>query len=137
MDKIQARTKVKTHIRRIGGSANFHITPQLILFWWNILNHAVFDGKLIQPRRFEIRNFRDCFGWCRGFRNSNEVVMGIRREFDDRKFFLTILSHEMVHQYEHQMLGRMTHGQAFHAWAGRLKRTVGIHLTEYVETHDL
>lgn len=133
MDTIKARKRVKRHLRRRGEDCDFEITPQFVMFWWRVLNNAVFGGILDAPKRIEIRNFRDCYGWCKGYKRNNDVVIGMCRDFEDRKQFLTILVHEMVHSYEHQHTGKMSHGKGFTEWEGRIKRNTGLTLTEFID----
>ena len=98
-----------------------------------MLNVAVFDGILVPPKRVEIRTFRDCLGWCKGLKRNGRVVIGISDDCFDKKMFLTVLAHEMVHAYEHQELNKMSHGKTFYDWEGRIKRNVGLPLNEYVD----
>lgn len=137
MDKIKARQRIRKHVKEKGRSADFDVTPQFVLFWWHKLNAAVFNNALQPPRNIEIRNFRDCLGWCKSHRkNKPYVSLGIYREMPDRKVFLTVLVHEMVHQWEHQNIGKMSHGQNFYMWKGRIKRNIGLDLDEYVKLDD-
>lgn len=46
----------------------------------------------------------------------------LAEQFPSRKFFVEVLAHEMVHQYQCEHLNRMDHGQTFWAWENRLNR---------------
>lgn len=129
MDKIEARRKIKTHVRERGKDNNLVVTPTLVLFWWHLLNKAVFGGILTPPKRIEIKKFHDCYGWCSGYKRHRRVAMGIRSNINDRKLFLTVLIHEMIHQWEHETYGIMTHGQTFFEWQGKVKRHLGLELS--------
>jgi len=133
VDKIKARRKIKKHVRERGEYTDFDVTPQFVLFWWHKLNSAVFNNKLTTPKNIEIRNFRDCWGWCKTYKTKPDIVLGITSNMWDRKTFLTVLVHEMVHQWEHETYGRMSHGQNFHQWRDRIKRDIGLSLDEYVD----
>lgn len=108
----------------------------MVLFWWRLLNFAVFGGKLREPKRIDLKNFhKGVLGYCKpyGRKEKRDVSIGMRREYDDRITFITVLAHEMVHQYEWVEHKRMTHGQNFYAWEHKVKHAVGLPLNEYVE----
>lgn len=109
----------------------FQVTPSLVLYWWRILNEAIFDGQLKPPHKVYIRKFvrQDIWGTCQGWGASKllPVVFEMKEEYDDKEMFIAVLAHEMVHQWEQQTFGRMTHGKNFFAWADNLKR-VGLPL---------
>lgn len=135
--QIQARRRIKKHLK-IKGDDMLEVTPALVLYWWHVLNNALFYGILNPPSKIHCRNFRSesegwvTYGWCMPD-NYNTVEIGIRRQFDNRKQFLITLTHEMVHQYEMETLGKMSHGQSFYEWEPTIKRLLNLPLTEYVE----
>lgn len=45
----------------------------------------------------------------------------MKDEFDNREMFIAVLAHEMVHQWEQQTYGRMTHGKNFFSWKEKFK----------------
>ena len=98
-----------------------------------MLNVAVFDSILSPPKRVEIRTFRDCLGWCKGLKRKGRVVIGISDNCFDKKLFLTVLVHEMVHAYEHQELNKMSHGKTFYEWAPKIKSRANLKLSEYID----
>lgn len=133
--RIQARQRIKKHIRKKGEDM-LKVTPALVLYWWHALNNALFYGMLNPPSKIHCRNFRGeegwiTYGWC--MPNFYDVELGIRRQVDNRKQFLTVLAHEMVHQYEFETTGKMTHTETFYDWAPIIKRELNLPLTEYVE----
>ena len=134
MDKIQARQKIKKHLKRQGHRDDFEITHHLVFHWWHVLNKAVFDGKLKTPKNVILRNFRDeSLGWCMAGKNDPSVILGLRRELYNRKTFLTVLVHEMVHAYEHQVHGKMSHRETFYMWKEAIYENTGLTLDEWVE----
>ena len=134
MTKAQAKRKIKSHVRN--NSRAFEVTPRSVLLWWHLLNKAIFDDALSPPRRLEIRNFRDCSGWCQGCaperKNSDDVIMGIQRSQDNRAEFIHCLAHEMVHQWEWVELKAMSHGKPFYEWSDRVEEITGAPLQERV-----
>jgi len=112
------------------------MSEPLVTWWWNVINKAVFNEILPQPIRFEFRNFNhNVQGICKtyGRCESGDVVICMRREYDERNTFLTVLVHEMVHQYQWYTDKRMTHGKTFYAWEQRVKTATGLPLNEYVD----
>ena len=128
MKKVDRRKKIKAHIRRKGENCDFEITESFALYWWHLLNDVIFDGYLTPPVAFEIKNFRDCGGWCKPHQwnrlnqpHDRRVKIGLLREYWDRKTFLIVLAHEMVHQWEWLNYENMTHGPKFFQWRDTLK----------------
>lgn len=130
---IAARKRIKTHLRNRGEEL-LDVTPTFVLHWWHQLNHAVFRGILQPPKRIECRNFHDgSYGWTSPVPKTYDVIMGIRRQLEDRNQFVTVLVHEMVHQYEWVYYRRMSHGQNFYEWAPLIKRELNLSLSEYID----
>lgn len=136
MKKAEIRRRVKRHLKSRGSQADFVITESFCLYWWSRLNTAIFDDKLTPPTRFEIKKYRMMCGWCRPYgksKKNRKTIIGINRELQDRKTFLEVLAHEMVHQWEWEVDNDWDdsaphHGQKFFEWAPRLKRTAGLTL---------
>ncbi len=98
--------------------------------WWNLLNNALFDSKLHPPHKIVCRSFRDDHGWCSPMSTKGKVVLGICSEFHDRKEFITILVHEMIHQWQWTEVGEMTHGKTFWQWKRPVKQILNLPLYE-------
>lgn len=104
------------------------------MYWWRVLNRAVFDNELRMPYNVRIRKYNkynDPLGMCSGkdYSKLHPVTFDIKEEMDDRKMFMDVLAHEMVHQWEQQTFGNMTHGKNFYKWKRKLKE-LGITLNE-------
>ena len=112
------------------------MSEPLVTAWWNTINTAVFNDELPRPTRFEFRNFHhEIQGVCRPFGRceNGDVVISLRREYDTRNTFLTVLIHEMVHQHQWYTDKRMHHGKTFYEWEHRVKTATGLPLNEYVD----
>jgi hypothetical protein len=96
--------------------------------WWNLLNNALFDGKLIPPKKIIVKKFRDDLGRCQPLSKKGHVILGICSEFYDRAQFISILAHEMIHQYQWTFVGEMTHGKSFWEWKEPLKTILDLPL---------
>jgi hypothetical protein len=130
---VAARQRIKSHLKKRGDEVEY-ITPSFALYWWYRLNHAVFRGILCPPKEIVCRNFRDgSYGWTKPTYGSDDVTIGIRRELEDRKQFVIVLVHEMVHQYEWVHFKKMSHGHNFYDWAPLIKRELNLPLSEYID----
>ena len=130
-----AKAKIRNHLKKQGNHWCY-ISEDMVCFWWRILNFAIFQGKLYHPIRFETKNYHHQIqGMCvpAGRCKHGTVVIGVRREYDERMTFLTVLAHEMVHQYQWQEDKRMHHGKTFYDWEWRVKIATGLPLGEYIE----
>lgn len=127
---MQAKKKIKRHLVNRGDRDDFEVTPSLVMYWWRELNEAIFDGKLNPPAQVIVKHhLKEAWAWCEGggFSKRVPVNYAFQRKYDDKEMFLTILAHEMVHHWEQQTTGRMSHGKNFFKWEERLKQ-VGIPL---------
>lgn len=101
------KTNLRQHLETKGFDNNFQVTPTLCELWWFPLNHAIFNGTLSPPQRFECKAYIKNHGWVLPWRkNSNvrSVRIGICTGMKDWVHFLEILAHEMVHQWEWEVL---------------------------------
>ncbi len=99
--------------------------------WWNLLNKALFDGKLLPPQKITVKNYRAVHGNCWPMAEKGHVHLQINSEFMDRKEFIAILAHEMIHQWQwtdESAKGKMTHGDTFWQWESTLKRVLNLPL---------
>lgn len=141
MSRASTRQRIKAHVRKKGQHGDFEVTHSFALYWWHQLNDGVFDSILTPPAKIEIRRFfRDgAEGWCNAYarnRKQRRVVIGLRTDYLDRKTFLTVLAHEMVHQWEWEILGdwssKSEHGAKFFSWRNKLKARVSLPLEIYI-----
>jgi len=146
LTKIAARKKIVQHLRRRGHVADFKVTPVLVMRWWNLLNKALFDGKLRAPHTIEVKAYRNAYGYCTPMAEKGKVRLKINSEFYDRKEFITILAHEMIHQWQWTELYDQArdlpdiagmrhektfwHGRTFWQWKKILKQSLDLPLYE-------
>jgi hypothetical protein len=108
----------------------FTVTNEHAHIVWHALNHAVFGGVLRFPEKIIVQNRKkwefwgECEGWQRTHRYGPHYtkVIRIRRTLPSAKKFIEIMAHEMVHQYEWERQGIMTHGKHFFAWKDKLAK---------------
>jgi hypothetical protein len=131
--RAECQSRITDHLHNRGHQSVFNVTPNLVMYWWKLLNWAVFRGKLTPPAQIICRNFRDgTLGYCAPC-HTDDVHIGLRRQFDDREQFLTVLVHEMVHQYQWVTFNKMSHGLTFNSWRIHIGRAIGLPLSEYVD----
>ena len=65
--------------------------------FFNILNYAIFNGKLSPIDKFSIRRIRDALAYYEYDEKTDIAQMTFKPKFKNMKQFLDILGHEMVH----------------------------------------
>ena len=132
MNHEKAREYIKRHIERSGHKRDIAITRHLVMKWWNLLNHAVFYGRLVRPFRISIVRLKGGWGECQPHLNdrhgNKRIEIRFRTHYATKKMFLDALVHEMVHMWEYQQYTTMGHCKRFNVWKGRIKRTTGLDL---------
>jgi len=128
---MDARVKLRKLVNNVDeSSATFCPSPLQISRAYNILNECLFDGKLKKPYII-IKQMKDAWALCEGDiytgqdRFINDPVCHhiiLNDTFPNRKFFLEVLAHEMIHQYQCEFQNRMDHGQTFWAWKNKLEK---------------
>lgn len=132
MTQTEAREYVKKHLQRAGETQNIIVTPTLVMRWWNVLNVAVFDGKLLRPAQIYISNYRGYWGECIGVppkkNKPRRTKLKFRDKFATKRMFLAALVHEMVHMWEYQHHTKMGHSKRFFAWKETIQQAVNLEL---------
>lgn len=87
---------------------------------YKLLNKYVFNNKLVMPP-LQIGICRTYWGMCVGLHQSTKKGTYCKIRLMDKWFcvqwLVTTLAHEMVHQYEWDVLRKkMTHRQSFFMW---------------------
>lgn len=75
---------------------------------YNLLNDAIFDNKLCKPT-IELKRMTHCWGVCHGDYLDNESPVCIKillsDKFYTKQWFITVLAHEMAHQWQWEVQG--------------------------------
>jgi len=136
MKKLYARKLIKQFI---SNQKEKTFTTKQCNYWWNILNIAVFEGKLQTPS-FAMRKTTKYFGECFGYSGKEKAIKIIitTANTNNTEFIATIV-HEMVHQWQYTVDAsrKMTHGKSFLTWRPKISRTIGIQLHKYGESENL
>ena len=133
--RTKAQEKVRDHLDR-RGTHTVEITENLVRYWWRILNIAVFRGKLNPPVEIVIKRFKGHYGYCVGYVGKKKVDLGVSPDVTSRVLFMTVLVHEMVHQWEHETYNSMGHAKRFFTWTERVHRYLGLVLEENAYDED-
>ena len=119
------------------GQSKVTLSPNVVKYWWRVINHACFDGKLTTPTFLIVETFTEddseFLGYCEIIEQTSQIVIGILRELPTREVFLTVLTHEMVHQWELENYNNVGHGKRFNSWAMFMQKEIGISLSEFIK----
>ena len=95
-------------------------TKHTVTRWFNIINKEIFDDGLEPFDNIEIKPLRGVWGYCVTYTDlgDDDCDLEIRCRFPNFQMFLNCLAHEMVHLFNHQILGEqnLRHGPKFFAW---------------------
>jgi len=122
-------------------------TEQEINQIYSLINRAIFDAELTRPHIVTGREV-DALGWCVGLRSPKRRRSGCVIRLTDKWYsihwLIFVLSHEMCHQYQWDILGPkrlaqgrrplISHGPSFFQHRDRLE-AIGIPLRKVVHIH--
>ena len=129
MGKVLQLKALVNHANELGNYAPIHVTKDMVEGIYDALNRSVFSGALTRPK-IVVRDYSkkgmwgECEGWQRGSRWGEHYtkVIRIERNFPNLKKLIQVVAHEMVHQWEWEYHGVMTHGEkTFLIWKDDLK----------------
>ena len=134
--RMKKKLLIKSELSKTD-SNNFVVTDTQCWFWWRVINIAVFKNELNPPSEFILKNFyKGELGWCKPVGRYSQypekriVKFGIKSTITSKHMFLSILIHEMVHQWEYQILGEwddnIQHGKNFYSWREPIQKMLGI-----------
>ena len=134
--KQKHKVKIKKALERRGDEANYFPTDAVAVRWYNILNQSLFEDKLTRPV-IQVKRLRGCQGqlhmdWDgrysrKGTCDQNVLpyhnpTFGYKIELNHRfktwRAFLETLAHEMVHQWQVEIIKDPTanHNKNFFGW---------------------
>ncbi len=99
---------------------SFVSTQDETLKWFNLLNHAVFGGKVPLPQ-FNIKSIR-YQAWCSAYDKAPFFKITLRTRYRCEKHFVQAIAHEMVHVIQYIETDDMNHGPYFKAWKEQFKK---------------
>ena len=116
--------RLATILRDVDYKKTYKPTKINAEMFFNILNYAIFNGKLSSIDRFIIRRIRDAFAYYEYDEETDIAQMTFKPKFKNIKLFLDILGHEMVHHYQitHQQNNNGNHNSDFFRWKKKFER---------------
>lgn len=105
----------------------FRPTPEDARQWFDILNEQIFSNKLKPVDKITISSHRgdDVYAYYYYYTKDDpkhgQTSISLLKKFKDKKFFVEILVHEMIHHFQHLHDEPAGHGPTFLAWKENLK----------------
>jgi hypothetical protein len=104
-----------------------------VRYWWGVVNSALFiDQAVKRPQHVYVKIRRQTWAMTYSYDNRPKCSIAVNRTFRSFTHFITVLVHEMVHVWEHENYGDMSHGSDFYSWEVEVRERVGVELSEYV-----
>lgn len=115
-------SKCKKRIRNasLDENTSIEVTERKVQFWFNVINAAIFDNRLPKFHEIEVGNYKAFHALCEC--DDTTYTLKIKSKFENRKRFVEVIAHEMIHLYEWVEYQKMTHGKDFYEWKNKLKR---------------
>jgi len=115
-------SKCKKRIKRAShdDSTVIEVTERKVQFWFNVINTAIFNNRLPKFHEIEIGSFKDFHAMCEC--DDVTYTLKIKSKFENRKRFVEVIVHEMIHLHEWVEYQKMTHGKDFFEWKNKLKK---------------
>lgn len=139
---LELKQSPRYQLHQLVGVANnmgikcpFVATENLAKTVYHSINSSVFSNALIIPKII-VRDYkhRQIWGECEGLQRGSRwgpyytKAIRLQKHWPNFKKFISVVAHEMVHQWEWEYHGVMTHGYTtFFAWEEKL-RSRGIRL---------
>lgn len=111
---------------------------------YDLINQVIFKNKLIRPE-IQLGTRRMCWGLCMGYAcirtGGSYCVIKLSNKWYCKQWLVTILAHEMAHQYQWDVIGParwkqgqevlMSHGPSFFVYRNRmLKYQIPLKITQ-------
>jgi hypothetical protein len=110
-------------------NAVFNPTPLQAVRAHTIINECIFGKKLTRPKII-IQHLEDAWGICHGDLDDGKYppfdpccnYIALNNSFYNWRYFVEVLAHEMVHQYQIEYHNKLDHGKTFWAWKEKFER---------------
>ena len=125
-----AKRKYKSKLAKVLESHDnntFETTLDDCKKWFNILNREIFSSKLPQVDEIDIRWRRGAYAYYVSQDDDEDPTykyckLAMNKKYKSKKFFVEVLTHEMVHHWQFMNGLSVNHGEAFQMWNEKLKR---------------
>ena len=115
--------KLATVLNEVNYKKAYKPTKKNAVLMFNVLNHAIFNGKLDIPK-INVRKLRGAFGeYCYDTKKPDYEDITVTTEFENLRHFLIVLGHEMVHHYQYSIQGdTANHNRKFYRWRNKFNK---------------
>lgn len=115
----------------------YETTHKDVLKWFNILNNELFDGSLRQLDEIDIRWRRGTHAYYYYMYETDSkkpkyqyTKLCMNKRYKNKKFFIEVLAHELVHHYQFTNDELVNHGATFCRWSDQFnKKGLKLHRT--------
>lgn len=115
--------KCKKKIRdAINSDYSVIVTKRKVQLWFNILNYLFFKNQLPKFTEIEISRFKTYHAMCECDEKDGSNKLFISEKFENKKRFVEVMLHEMIHLHDFVMYRKMTHGKKFFEWKKNLEK---------------
>jgi hypothetical protein len=92
--------------------------------WFNILNRELFNNTLPPVNEIDIRWRRGAYAYYDYDEKKQNGICKLlmNKRYKSKKFFVEVLSHEMVHHYQYINNEEMGHGSSFMKWRDKFNK---------------
>lgn len=103
----------------------YETTEEDCRYWFNVINKEVFDNQLTFPDKIDIRWRRGTYAYhVTSWRKDGTPVtkLCMSKKYKSKRFFLCVLSHEMIHHWQALNGHPLGHGPCFLQWEEKFNR---------------
>ena len=119
-----AKRKQKSQLRKLIESCDdclYETTESDCRLWFNILNKELFDNKLSPVDDIDIRWRRGTYAFYECITDTQKQTylrtkLCMNKRYKSKKFFVEVLSHELIHHYQALYNEPLGHGPSFLMW---------------------
>jgi hypothetical protein len=112
-------------LRELDDSAKFKPQVEDLKEWFTILNQQLFGNKLQPVTRLRVRKLKDIYGFYGFFHKRHKrhgrTQITVTNSFPNKKTFVEILAHEMIHHFQNSHNEPVAHGPSFVCWRDNFK----------------
>ena len=124
MAKKKYRSKLKKVIDE-NCELTYETTIEDCQKWFKVLNQELFNNNLPKIYEIDIRWRRGAHAWYDyDDRTSGQGITKLlmNKRYKSKKFFVEVLSHEMVHHYQYINNEEVGHGSSFFKWRDKFNK---------------
>lgn len=114
------RCKKRIRNASLDENTSIEVTERKVQFWFNVINTAIFKNKLPKFHVVEVGEYKDFHALCEC--DDITYTLKIKAKFENKKRFIEVLAHEMIHLHEWTEYQKMSHGKNFFEWKNIFKK---------------